>query len=383
MEGAGFRMKKVIEARFLHIKKSWISLLLWLLLPLVATIGVLSIVGIVKDDSKIPIGIVIEKDSEITNELLQEISSVSFINVNKLPKDVALYQLKKHELDSVFIIHHNFAKQVLKGKRGHIITSYQTMQSFAYTPVKEMILSYVQQETGRSKTAYIIQELAETYDSKSEWTWDEIISKSKDIQQEENLLNTSFSFSTEGAQPTEDPPLWNIWGIWGIFSMLATLLIFDWIVKEHQSPVLPRFAFTGISFKGFLVRSLGLYSFLLVLMDSITVYIFHIVYQEQVNLTFILGLLCYRLSLLLGAFLVAQMFKHIFRYYVVSFAITLLTLVSSGAILPIDGLTSRWPWLAAINPLAPLLSGELMNVWPGFLLIISIIWYLRKERYYA
>lgn len=200
-------MKKMIEARFLHVKKSWISLTLWLLLPLVATIIILTIVGMIKDDSKIPIGIVMEEENDTTNELLQEISSTSFIKANKLSKDVALYQLKKHELDSVFIIHNDFAKQIRKGKRNKIITSYQTKQSFAYSPVKEMILSYVQQETGRSKTAYIIKELAANYQAESEWTFDEIISKSKEIQQEEDLLQTSFSFGGAESQQTEDASL--------------------------------------------------------------------------------------------------------------------------------------------------------------------------------
>lgn len=376
-------MKKMIEARFLHVKKSWISLTLWLLLPLVATIIILTIVGMIKDDSKIPIGIVMEEENDTTNELLQEISSTSFIKANKLSKDVALYQLKKHELDSVFIIHNDFAKQIRKGKRNKIITSYQTKQSFAYSPVKEMILSYVQQETGRSKTAYIIKELAANYQAESEWTFDEIISKSKEIQQEEDLLQTSFSFGGAESQQTEDASLLDIWGVWGIFSMLATLLIFDWVVKEHRSPVLPRFAFMGINFKGFLLGSLAFYSFLLVLMDVLAVYIFHTFYQEQIDLAFILGLLCYRLIVVLGAFLLAQLFHQTFQYYIGSFAITLLTLICSGAILPIAGLTSRWPWLTVMNPLDPLLSGELINFWLGFLLLASIIWYLRKERYYA
>ncbi|ASN05045.1 ABC transporter permease [Virgibacillus necropolis] len=376
-------MKSVIEARFLHMKKHWFSLLFWLLMPLMATIGITSILDTVQGDSKIPVGIVIEDDNKITKELYNEISSTSFIKARELTKDVALYQLKKHEIDSVFVIHSDFATQVREGNRSHIITSYQTNQSLAYTPVKEMILSYVQQETGRSKTAYIIRELADDYHSNSEWSWEEIISKSKEIQEDENLLQTSFSFSRADSQSTEDIPLWNIWGIWSILSMLSTLLLFDWIVRENQSTVVPRFAFMGISFKGYLVRSLGFYSFSLILVDSITLYVFHSLHHVEINLSFIVGMACYRFVLLLGAFLLALLFKNIFRYYVISFAITSLTMISSGAILPITGVLSKWPWFTAINPLAPILTGSIINFWPGFLLIATIIWSVRKERHYA
>lgn len=383
MEGACFAVKKVIEARFLHIKKHWIGLLFWLLIPLVASLCITSIVGAVKEDSKVPVGIVIEEPNELTNELLTEISTTSFIKAKQLAEDVALYQLKKHELDSVFVIHSDFASQIRKGRRSHIITSYQTNQSLAYTPVKEMILSYVQQETGRAKTAYIIKELAKNYHSNSNWTWDEIISKSKDIQEKESLLHTSFSFSSMEKQSSKENSIWNIWGIWGIFSMLSTLLIFDWVVKENHSSVLPRFAFMGIRFKDYMVKSLTLYGLLLIVMDIITLYIFHSIHLAQVSLTFIIGLICYRFILLLGAFLLAHVFKNLFRYYVVSFAITIVTMISSGAILPINGLLSRWPWLAAINPLDPLLSGDITNFWPVFLLVATTIWYVRKEQYYA
>ncbi|WP_404453449.1 ABC transporter permease [Virgibacillus necropolis] len=376
-------MKKVIEARLLHMKKHWISLLFWLLIPLVASIGLTTIFSAVQDDSKIPVGIVIEDHNEVTNELFNEISTTSFIEARDLTKDVALYQLKKHEIDSVFVIHGDFADQIREGKRNHIITSYQSNQSFAYSLVKEMVLSYVQQETGRSKTAYIIKELAENYQSDSEWSWDEIISKSKEIEKEEHLLQTSFDFNKVESKSTKNIPLWNIWGIWSIFSMLSTLLLFDWVVKENHSPVLPRFAFMGISFKGYLVRSFGFYSLLLILMDTITLSVFYSLHHVQISMSFIIGMMCYRLILLLGAFLLALLFKNTFRYYVVSFAITLLTMISSGAILPINGLLSRWPWFTAINPLGPLLSGDLINFWPVFLLISSIIWYVRKEQYYA
>ncbi|WP_157724850.1 ABC transporter permease [Virgibacillus phasianinus] len=376
-------MRKTVEARLLHIKKHPISLLFWFLLPVIGTITLLSVAGTVQDDSKVPVGIVVEKHDQFAKELVHEISSASFIKANELSKDEALYQLEKHELDSVFIIDQDFSKQVHKGNRNSIITSYRTNQSLAYTPVKEMILSYVQQETGRSKTANIVDELSEQYQSDSNWTFEEIIARSKEIQHEENLLQTSFYFGTFGGKPVKEVPFWSVWGIWGIFSMLATLLIFDWVVKEKQSPVLPRFAFMGISYKNYLVKSLIFYSALLIVLDLITMVIFHLFYQVQLSLSFIAGMFSYRLILVMGAFLLASFVKRLFRYYVFSFTITLVSIVVSGAILPINGLIAKLPWFRFINPLDPLLSGDIINFWPWFLLITFIIWLARKEQYYA
>ncbi|WP_430784894.1 ABC transporter permease [Virgibacillus flavescens] len=375
-------MKMILQTRLLHIKKHWISLLFWLILPLIGSIGLTAIMNHVQDDSTIPIGIVVEEHNEVTDELINEISTTPFITALELSKKNALLQLKRHELDSVFIIHQDFANQVSKGNRRNIITSYQTNQSFAYTPVKEMIISYVQQETGRSNTAIIIRELAAKYVSTSTWTWNEIISKSKEVQKEESLLSTSFSFnSTE--RTIKEVQLWNIWGIWCVLAMLSTLLIFDWVVKERSSAVVQRFAFLRINFKDYLVRSLCVYSIIFIFMDCLTVYLFHSIYEKPVSFSLIMGLLCYRIVLLLGAFQLAHTVTGTFRYYVVSFSITLLTIVISGAVLPINGLLVKWPWLSTVNPLSPVLSGNFITFWLPFLVTTFIIWYVRKERYYA
>lgn len=383
MEGACYTLKKVIETRLMHIKKSWLSLLFWLFIPIIGSIGITSIVDLVQEDSKIPVGVVITSENETTHELYNEISETSFIRAYNLSEEVALYKLKKHELDSVFILNKDFAEEINQGNRNNIITSYHTNQSIAYAPVKEMILSYVQQETGRSETAFIIQKLAEDLNSDANWTKEEIIAKSKEIQQNENLLQTSFSFSKQTSDTTQEVKYWNIWGIWSILSMLATLLIFDWVVKENHSSVVSRFAFMEISYKGYLVRNLIFYSFLLLLIDCLTSWIFHLFYDRQLNLTFIFGLLSYRGILLLGAFLLAQIFRKTFRYYVVSYGVTLIALIGSGALLPVNGILSRWPWFSAINPVSPLLSDGILNFWSVFLVVAFVIWFVRKERHYA
>ncbi|MFZ3576348.1 ABC transporter permease [Virgibacillus sp. DJP39] len=376
-------MKNVVETRLLHLKKHWFSLLFWLLLPLIVTLAISTVLSNVQDDSRIPIGIVIENSNEPTIELLNEIATTTFVNVQQLSEKEALYQLRKHQLDSVFVIHNDFASQIRAGNRSHIITSYRTNQSLAYTPVKEMILSYVQQETGRSKAAYIIRELTESYQMESEWTWKQVIEKSKEIQEEESLLQTTFSFNGGNSQTVENISIWNTLALWSIFSMLSTLLIFDWVVKENHSKVTLRFAFTTISLKGYLTRNLIFYSILLTIMDSVAMYVFELLQYVQLDSQIIIGVIYYRFILILGAFLLALLFKNSYKYYVSSFAIVLFCMISSGAILPMNGLLLRWPLLSTINPTTPIVSSEFINFWPGFLLITFIIWIVRKERYYA
>lgn len=372
-------MKSIIETRFIHWKKHWPSLLIWLLIPIIATIGITKATDVITDDSNVPVGIVLEEDSDAATGLVDEIKTTPFIRVVELDEDAALYQLKKHELDSVFVIRDGYEKEIRNDNRNRLLTSYRSDLSFAYTPVKEMIISYVQQETGRSKAAHVVQELVRHYQPNKQWTWDEIVAKAKYIQTDEDLLNTTFSFAGTKAASQDDVSLFSIWGLWAIFSMLSTLLLFDWVIHEKHSSVRPRFAFMRFSFKHYLVYHFLLYTGLLVIMDFFSVTLFHVMFHENISLW---SLICFRLILNLAAFLLANQFKYSFLYYTVSFAITLFAAIGSGAILP-NGIAAKWPWTETFNPIQPFLTGEMVNLSSIIIIILAIIWYAQKEKNHA
>src|SRR5699024_12372512 len=93
---------------------------------------------------------------------------------------------KKHESDSLLIIREGYENTIKSGQRNQLIQGYHSNLSIAYNPVKEMIASLIQQETGRSKAAYFIMDLSKEHSSNLSWTWDEIVETSKMVQQEEN-----------------------------------------------------------------------------------------------------------------------------------------------------------------------------------------------------
>src|SRR5699024_8774479 len=138
--------------------------------------------------SEIPVGVVMEDQSEEANELLKAMESAKFIHVSELNKPEARHQLKKHQLDSVFVIHDNYAQGIRQNRRNKLLTGYRSDLSFAYTPVKEMILSYIQQETGRSKAVQTVQKLTDHYGMSNRYSREEITEKAAEIQTTEDLL---------------------------------------------------------------------------------------------------------------------------------------------------------------------------------------------------
>ncbi|MFC4556634.1 ABC transporter permease [Virgibacillus kekensis] len=372
-------MNNIIAVRFMHWKKQWISIIFWLLFPLLATLGVVIAANTIQEDAKVPVGIILEEKTDASKELVKEIKSTPFLRVKELDKEKALASLTRHELDSVFIVQEGFEKDILQNDRNQLITGYKTRLSFAYSPVKEIILSYIQQETGRSKAALFIQDFEEQYDTDTSWTFNEIIHRSKEIQKEENLLTTEFSFLGSSSKEAEEISVINVWGIWAVFCILSSLLLFDWVIKERNRKAAIRFYFTRWSMKSYLIRNFIIYTVLLFMVDLLSVSIIYLYLGEWIS---IMNLLLFRVLINLGAFLLAQLFKKLFLYYTVSFALTLLFTISSGAILPAEMIPDN-TWLNSINPVTPLLEGQFITVWTVTIVSLAIFWTIRKDEFHA
>ncbi|ALX48259.1 ABC transporter permease [Lentibacillus amyloliquefaciens] len=372
-------MKQIITTRLIHWKKQWFSLVFWLLFPIIGTVCITLITGAIQEDSKVPVGVVLEENTDATEELVEEIKRAPFIRMKRLNQDEALYELEKHKLDSVFVIHEGFKENIQEDNRNRLITSYQSDLSFAYQPVKEMIISYVQQKTGRAKAAITVNQLEQEYNVQEDWAFEEIVAKSKEIQKNENLLNTDFSFPESPAETKQNTRIFSIWGIWGIFSLLSTWLLFDWVIKEKRSKAILRLAFTRFSLKTYLIQNFFLYYTILLITDLLSVITFYWMFGEWIS---IVNVLIYRLLAAVAAFLTAHLFSHVFVYYTFAFAFVLVVSIGSAAVLPtsvIGGLT----WFTPINPLTPLLSGEYISLWSMLIILFAFLWIIRKDRYYA
>ncbi|WP_337018045.1 ABC transporter permease [Oceanobacillus massiliensis] len=377
-------MISIIHTRWTLLKKQWRSLLFWLLLPIIATVIIIHITSSIQEDSKIPVGIVMEEHTSMAKKLAESLQDSPLIEVVKVTEQQARTMIETHELDSAFIVEKGYAEQIQRGTRNHLITGYRSNLSFAYTPVSEMVMSYVQQDAGKSRAAHTIITLAENLEKGSPFTYSEIIAKIQDVQENENLLRTAFSFADNShAQHHNEFTLWNIWGLWAIFSVLSSLMLSDWIIKEKNSGLLPRFAFIRFTHKSYLLQNLGFYIMMQLLFDLLAVIAFRILLDETFSWRFLTAMAMFRLLCSIGSFLLALLFKNVYLYYSISFAIVLFLTIASGAVLPVEGLTSRLNWLVHINPLHPFLSQEFWNPWLLILFSITSIWFFKGEKWNA
>ncbi|HLQ98061.1 MAG TPA: ABC transporter permease [Candidatus Dormibacteraeota bacterium] len=377
-------MKSIILTRLIHWKKQWFHLLFWLLFPIVATTAIMLITNAIQDETKVPVGIVLEEDTPLAEELYESIQSNPLVRVYNVDERDGIDQLNKRELDSVFIIKKGYEDKINRGSRNRLITGYQSDFSFAYMPVKEVVLSYVQQDAARTKAIFVINQLSEQFAKQKQWTQDEILETSKQIQVDQQLLQTSFSFFNKSAEDKgNDFTLLHTWNIWALFALLATLLLFDWSIKERKPSIKPRFVFMRVSLKNYLLKNLFIYIGLLFLFDIIAIFSFSYFLDEEITLSMIGVIFSYRILISFGAFLLSLTTNNQFLFYSVSFLMTLIIAVGSGALIPIDGLLKRFPWIKWLNPLDAFLSMEYVNIWLLGCIILIMIWYMRKEKHHA
>ncbi|MDY0396923.1 ABC transporter permease [Virgibacillus halophilus] len=296
-------MKDILFTRWMHWKKHWVGMLFWLALPIIGTILISSLLQSAEKEAKVPIGIVTEDNTPLAEVLLKEIGTERTLQVQHLQKEKALHLLEIHKLDSVFVINKGFEEQIRAGNRDQLISGYHSDLSFAYSPVKEMIISLVQQETSRSKAAYTVKRLSDSAKTRQHWTWDAIVKTSKQVQKEENLFLSTFSYlpSASGIE-SNDSVMLDVWAIWALWNLLITFMLSDWLIKEKENDVFLRFSFIRFSYPGYLINNAILYFVLQTCFNFAAVFIFHLVMQSNFSFTIFPSLFAFQILLSSGAF---------------------------------------------------------------------------------
>lgn len=354
------------------------------MLPVAFTIFTVQLVGSWSQDTKVPVAIVVEQKTELTNQFIKNVQKAPYLNVKLLDEKEALNQLKKHELDSVIILAKDYEELVKNGQNKRLIEAYSSNRSIAYFAVIELIKATVQDEVSRSKAAYEVKKLFEQYGTDEEWNWEEVVQASKDKQQSQQLLQTSFNYIDKDTSSTNivetTPMFFQIWGIWAFCMMISTFFLFDWVLKEKRKELQMRWIFTSYSFKKYAMYNLIVYTVLLLSIDAIGLILISAVLQESLNISTILSIFFFRIVVNLLAFLFAQLFRKQLQYYVSSIGMTLILILLGGGILPIEGVIENWHWAKNISPVHSLIIGEIPSFWLCFLLVMLLVWFGKGEK---
>lgn len=376
-------IKAIVQTRLLFWKKQWKGLTVLLIFPLMMTFVIMYVIGLMQDDVKVPVGIVLEDDSILANQLYESIEMTPYIRPYLLRKHDALHKLEKQQLDSVFIIKNGYADNIEKGRQHNLIEGYESNVSFAYVPLKELVVSYVYGDFTRSRAAFVVKDLQKAGALQNIWDWESLVERSKQIEQEQDLLTTTLTFGESKQDDAETMSLIDPWTIWVLLTFLATFFLFDWVIKENRQSIQRRLSFSKLLLKQYLTLNMLLYTVFLLIIDIITVILLSVFFSFSLSFVLILTIISYRFTLNMFAFLISLHFQMTYVYYVMSLLLFSLITIWSGAIVPNDGLISRFPLLIYVNPLEPVFSFNLYNHWFILACLLFSLWFYRREKYDA
>lgn len=368
-------MKNIVSTRLIRLKKEWKGFLSWMLLPTIMTVLIMQGVATWQEETKVPIALVVEEQTEMAARLVDDFASTELLHIQFMSLDEALHKLEQHELDSVFVIREGYEDNILANRRNQLIGAFSSNRSFAYNAVVETITSYAQQDAARSKAAFVIKQLFSDYGMEDEWSYEEIIASSRERQKNEALLKSAFTYYDKDNTAEEQAlPLLKAWGVWAFFAIVMAFFLFDWMLKENRPSMRQRWLFTEISFKKYACGSLLFFTVIIFLMDLVTAFIFSSLFEEALTIRILISLLAFRVTINLLAFLLANVYKQLYMYYISGLGIALLLIVIGGSIIPLDRLTGKWPWIEEFSPVQSLLNGTIPLIWLCILAVLFARW---------
>jgi|SRR5690625_491297 len=372
-------MISVLKTRLLLWENQSFTLLFWLVFPVIATVLLSLQLLVIKDDIRIPIGLVVEDSSELADQLVKNIKATPHLRPVFITEREGIQQLATNKLDSLFILRENYLENINRGQRQNLLTTYQTDFSFAYALVRETIISFIQQDFVRANTIETIMQLGEIYEVTDEWAADDIFNRGRQIEQEQALLRADFTFV--GEQMTKEDKgkyLIDPLGLWALFTGLATFMLFDWVLKERSSLTIQRLTFSRLTVKKYFLYNLYLYTGVFLFFDLISLLVLGMVLQESLTINLLGALIVYRFTLNSSIFLFSLLLRSTYIFYVSGFGIMLLATIFSGLIIPIQGNDLKY-----FHPVIALQEGLLFNGMLIVGLLGLVFWLVRKEDRYA
>lgn len=373
-----------LYTRWLIIKKQRLQHLFWIIFPFIITSLIVVQWSNIEEDAKIPVGFVIEDESELVEELMFDLGETTHIRPIYIDEHDGLRQLERHEFDSLFIIPEQYSEFIERGRRNNIVTSYYTDLSFGYVPVRETVLSLVQRDFVREETTRTIERLRNEYRIQEQWDKSELIKRSKAIEEEQRLIDVVLSFYAQDEAVTSEKRTHSPVMIWALMTFFATAMLFDWLIKERHPAIEKRLPFGRIHLQSYYIKHALLYTAILIFVDIVFLIVASQMFQVKVTGALFFNVLSFRLTINSIIFLIGRLLSATYTYYIVALFFTLTLLLFSGLIIPIDSLLERFSFLIYVHPLLTLEHEKYVNILLFIsLIIVGLISYRKKVQYRA
>ncbi len=375
-------MMRLLHTRWMHVRKQYKSFLFWLLLPLFASAVYVAVDTNIEDQLRIPVGIVMEEETPLLQELTDSMENLPLIEVNYISYHEAIHRLENHQVDSVFEFPAEYDEAILHNDRRGIVSHFTSNMSLAAIPVKESVVSFIQEQLNRSKAAIAVEDLFETHNLTPP-PKEDVKQTSKEIQESERLIETTFSTAGKQGNSNETSAIISVLDVWIVVVLFSTMMIFEWVVQERNHPAFGRIPFTAYHPKQYILSQVCIYIGMFLVIDFVTFSVLVYGMDQTISLSMLIACLMFRITTVLGVFLLTLLFKQRFSYVLGALIVCVVLIGTSGMILPIEGIIRHFPLFASLHPLQPMMHGEIGLTWLLISMGLCFLWLFKKENIHA
>ncbi|MGE7781807.1 ABC transporter permease [Peribacillus sp. NPDC097264] len=326
-----------------------ITLLLFLL-PIVAAVGVGSLLEKQQKELVIPIAIVDEDQTDFSGNLIKQMELQQRIVVKETSFDEADTLLSRNEVDSIFVLKKGFQAHILDDKRKESIELWTSPTSIASGIVREVVASEVTKVTSSVKAANRVEKLYQQEKGIKADVWDEAFEYTKDQLDPKPLMTINYvSENSIAGTQNKDVLFTSYLGVWSFFTMLSCFITSDWVVKE-RSVLFPRIMTTNIGLASYLRQTSGAYILFHVLQAACSLMVLRYFQLMETTLFLYLGMVLFIVFTTSISMWTASRMHHLGSYYVAGSLMAFILAIAGGSFFPIGDISPTFEFISLWLP---------------------------------
>lgn len=326
-----------------------ITLLLFVV-PIVAAVGVGSLLEKQQKELVVPIAIVDEDQTDFSRNIINQMELQQRLVVKETSFNDADILLSRNEVDSIFVFKKGFQAHILDDKRKGTIELWTSPTSIASGIVREVVASEVTKLTSSVKAANRVGKLYQQEKGMEAEVWKEAFEYTEDQLDPKPLMTINYVHEDRIAGTENKDVLFTSYlGIWSFFTMLSCFITSDWVVKE-RSILFPRMMTTNIGLASYLKQTSGAYILFHVFQAACSLCILG--YFHLMDITFLLyfGMILFIIFTMAISMWTASRMRHLGSYYVTSSLVAFILAIAGGSFFPIVDISPTLEFLSLWLP---------------------------------
>lgn len=268
---------------------------------------------------KLPIAVVDEDNSKLTDEIISKIAKNELLSVKKSDFETAKKMLLRDEIDGIFIFKKGFENNIKLGKTDNLVQVHYLQGNFIAPAITDIITSSFMYDIVTEKAKLIVEEITYKKDSKKAQEFNSKFDEKVQTiyKDEEYVLPIITEYLNTNGRDYQNNEMKNLIkknavGIMLIFIMLAIIMNSMYTRKDYSTQIITRIKMSNCTYFKYIAGNIMGVSIPIILTTFVQILVMKIFILKEINTIYLLFLFSiYIISFTVFAVLIINIFKNI------------------------------------------------------------------------